>query len=57
MKSWRVDGNEGHQVDPRLSVGQNPEVLENRSRVSSLSLQRKRFNPENLTGALFKKNA
>lgn len=24
MKSWRVVGNEGHQVDPRLGVGQNP---------------------------------
>jgi hypothetical protein len=28
----RVVGNGGHQVDPRLGVGQNPYVLENRSR-------------------------
>jgi hypothetical protein len=33
MKSWRVVGNGGHPVDPRLSVKQNPQVLENRSRV------------------------
>ena len=24
MKSWRMVGNGGHQVDPRLGVGQNP---------------------------------
>ena len=30
MKSWRVVGNGGHQVDPRLGVGQ---LLENRIRV------------------------